>query len=458
MRAMELREYQREAVKFGLDAGRWVLALPPGSGKSFTTASWLYNGWLNDGQPQRTLLVAPLQVQGHWRETLQAAWSVAEVVDGTGTAKQRQRARDAAREANRGPLVMLLNYEAMRQDIDELIGLKFDTFVADEAHRLKGRGTQQSKAAAKIARRAERVCLITGTPVMNRADELWSLLHLLDPKTYTSFWRWAKEHFEIETPNYGWSLKPVMKVGALLEGHEALLREETRGRLLQRPMEDLIPDLPPVIETVLPVELSPAERKAYDTLIDKGWMQTPDEDVIVTPNAVSKMTRSRQIASDWGSINDALSHGSKVKATVSLVRDLLDEGHQVVVLTEYREAAQRIAGEFAAALYIGGMGAFDKEVQLQLFQAGVANVFVGTIAAVGEGTDGLQVASHLVLHDRSWVPARNQQAIARLARSGQGADVVHVYHVTAANTVDDQIAKALAAKEDVIAALDLAAA
>lgn len=441
---MQLRPDQIAAVEFGLKAGRWIDADTAGSGKTAVMARWL-----QESGAQRTLVVAPLQVQAHWRLQLME-WSGRHSILGNGgTPSKRQEARDYFQQFG-GADALIVGYDAMRIDCDELLKMGFDTIVVDEAHKLKGRSSQQTRAARKLAKKATRLGLITGTPVMNAADELWSLLSMVRPEQYTSFWRWARSHFEIETPDFGWSLQPVQIVGAMLPGHDELIREETRPHLLMR---DLTEGLPPVDETVLEIELAAEERKAYDALMKKDWAQLAGR-VVQTTNAVSRMTRARQITSDWGSIEEQLPIGSKVAAAVQLVQEM--EPRQVIVLAHYRAAAERLAEELGGVLYVGGMTERAKAKALCAFRCGDARVFAGTIGAVGEGIDGLQVAADLVLLDRDWTPARNEQVVGRIRRAGQRAERVRVHHIVAKDTTDAVAARALVRKESIIEALALA--
>lgn len=80
-------------------------------------------------------------------------------------------------------------------------------------------------------------------------------------------------------------------------------------------------------------------------------------------------------------------------------------------------------------------------------------MLVGTHGAVGEGVDGLQVARHIVMYDRAWTPAANEQAIARIRRSGQSATKVNVVYIEAKGTIDQYVAEVVEGKQSVFDAL-----
>jgi SNF2 family DNA or RNA helicase len=130
-----------------------------------------------------------------------------------------------------------------------------------------------------------------------------------------------------------------------------------------------------------------------------------------------------------------------------LIGDL--EPEQVVCLTWSRAAAERVAAECGGAFIHGGVAQADRHGLLDLFKRGHLRVLVGTLATLGEGVDGLQVARHMIRLDRDWTPARNDQAVARLRRSGQKRAVV-VHDIVAHDTIDAVVERALRVKQNVI--------
>ena len=237
----ELRPYQRAVVDTA--PSRFLYADPPGTGKTATALRWA-----SAHGSQHALVAAPKAVLHH-SEAEAARWvSTSSPVTGVGTPPVRARLRSQA-YCTPGS-ILIVNYETMRQDIAALCECRFDTVIFDEAHRLKGRETQVHKAALKLARRAPRLALVTGTPILNRADEMWSALHLLDPKRWPSYWRWVEEHFRISATTFGGRIsRPARLIQGPLPGALDRIREEAAEFLFQRPLEELLPDLPEVTET-----------------------------------------------------------------------------------------------------------------------------------------------------------------------------------------------------------------
>lgn len=445
---VQLRPYQREAVDFLAAHGRAILAYPPGTGKTATVSSWL-GGSLGVGT---ILVVCPNgPVLQHWAAEL-GRWGAVPAAIGTGTPKLRKLAREWTVHEG-GALVV--NYETMRCDIDALTAIPWDAVVFDEAHRLKNRQAQTFAAARKLARRAPRLALVTGTPIMNSAEEIWTSLAMLDPKAYGSFWRWAEVLFDIG-PLLDARKRPVrsggklvMQVGAMKPGAAATIRAQLAGRIIRKPLSELLPDLPPVTETYLTVELSAPERRLYDSMLEKGWMEL-DGAITTAEYAITRSLRLRQLASDWTAFGGA-GLGAKGKAAVQRLDDLAPD--QVLVLCAFQQTADAIAAAVdGAEAYHGGLSAVERADAIDAYRKGDVRVLVGTIATLGEGVDGLQCAHHMILVDRDWTPARNEQAIGREARSGQ-LWPVNVLHLVAADSIDQVVAAALRRKESVVNAI-----
>lgn len=447
---MDLYPFQDEAVAFlGMDGG--IVADPPGAGKTATTLGWLRQRW----EPGELIaLVVPKVQIAHWRAEAAEWWPDLNIVTLTGTPKRRAESiTSAGRASGEGtPTALLMTYETFRNDHEALAKpLHCGIIVYDEAHRLKNRNAKVTKAATKVARSASSHCLLTGTPVMNRAEELWSLLRLLDPKVYTSFWRWVHYYFDVEVTTFGYRQStPVTLIKGVKPEKLEELRAEVAPYMIRRSLDDIL-DLPPLIHSRIPVELSATERKAYDQMAKHAWMEI-DGQITQGENEVAKQVRLRQLASEWGVFmdSDKVSLGAKGTAAVALAEDLLEAGEQVVILCAYKETANRIAASLpGAALYTGDINQRHRDGILFDFREGDKRVVVGTLATMGEGVNGLQVAHHLIMVDHDWTPARNEQAIGRLLRNGQEHPVT-VHHIYAENTIDQDVAEACIRKEHII--------
>ncbi len=417
-----------------------MYADPVGSGKTATSLSALTS--VNSG---RALILAPTYVLDHWTQEGERWCPDIEMILGAGTATKRSRAREKLREVS-GPAALVLNYESAWRDVEPLMKLGFDTLICDEAHRLKNRTTSTFKQIAKLARRMPNLLLVTGTPLLNRADEAWSSLHLLWPQRYTSFHAWSAEHFDIEVTDFhGKASRPVRLVKDIKEGHADLIKAEFAEGLLQRTAAEIELELPDVVETIIYVDLSPAERRAYDELEKRAWTRV-EGTLIQAPNEVAKITRERQLAAEWGQLTDRGTElGAKVKATIQLAADL--DPHHLLIVAQHKATVMRIAEELDAVYVHGDVKPGERNAVLNSFRDGSSTILVATQATLGEGVDGLQRnCHHLIQVDRDWTPGRNDQLVGRLARSGQDQATVYLHRIFAKNTIDTKVDGVLESK------------
>jgi SNF2 family DNA or RNA helicase len=423
-----------------------VLAFAPGTGKTPTIAAAL-----REAGAQQVLAVVPGVIVHHWQNELGRWYPEIEAIDGRGSKAQRARARERMQDVGEKPICLILNHESFRIDIDELTRLDWDTLVGDEAHKWKGRFTRVTRAANRLARQAPRVWLVTGTPIPNQPDEAWSLLHLLHPDLFPNYYQWVGRWMETREALFPNCPRPVRVITGLKPGAIEGISEELSNVLLQRSLEELLPDLPEVTQTTIEVDLDDDERQAYEDLRLRHWTQL-DGEVIETTNVISRFTRYRQIVGGLEVLGaERKRPGSKVRSALELIEDISPA--QVVTLTWSRAAAERIAKEAGGVFVHGGVSLPDRRLALERFERGEVRVLAGTIATIGEGTDGLQVAHHLIRLERDWTPSRNSQALARIRRSGQQSPAIFCWDIVALDTIDQTVERALRRKEDVLEAL-----
>lgn len=432
---------------------RFIHADPPGTGK--TPVGWR---WVQAHGADRVLIVAPRNVLRHW-EALGHIWApeyTITVIPTKTPAKKRRFYIDAMDDVT-GPEALIIPYSVLREDVDLLLTKGFEAIIADEAHKLKDRTTQVFKAAAKLAWRAPVIDLTTASPILNRADEAWSAMHLIDRKRWPSFWRWAREHFYCTMSNFGGrSVRAVEQVGDPRPGALEAIRDEFGPLLVMRSEAELEMDLPDVVSIPLMVDLSPAERRIYDQMSKHFWLKEGGTTVFAS-NEVSKITRLRQLSSDWSDMldNEVVDDGTKVQAAADLIIDEL-QGKSVVVFAQFKGTVRRLVARLrkagvSATAYTGDEDDDARESALEAFLYREVQVLVGTDSTMAEGLDGLQaVAHHMVIIDPDWVPEIVNQKIGRLKRDGQLSPTVFVYYILARDTIDQTVELAREAKESVI--------
>ena len=447
----ELRPMQ-QAVIDG-EHQRFIHADPPGTGK--TPVGW---SWLSAWEAERPLIVAPRQVLRHW-EALGPVWAPefdVHLLTVGMNAGQRGAAFEAYDEAPE-PKALIVPYTTMSIEVDTLIDLKHDSVIWDEAHKLKGRTNTVHKSAAKLARRALIVDLTTASPILNRADECWSAMHMIDHKRWPSFWRWAREHFYCHMETFGGrAVRAIEVVGEPRPGALEAIAVDFGELLVMRSEDELGMDLPELVEIPLFVDLNPTERKLYTSMKKHFWLEHGDT-VVFAQNEVSKLTRLQQLTSDWSELlaDELPDAGTKVKAAVELVADEL-QGKSVVMFAKYKGTVYQLVSELrkknvSAVAYTGDLDEEERDAAKEAFLDRGVQCLVGTDATMREGMDGLQhVAHHMVVLDPDWVPEMVNQKVGRLKRDGQPFDTVFVYYILANDSVDQYVDKVRESKQDML--------
>src|SRR5262249_27836922 len=135
----------------------------------------------------------------------------------------------------------ITTYESMKNDQHALLKAGFDCVVFDEGHRLKGRRTQTALTANRFAAACKQCIILTGTPVMNHASELWQYLHMLAPNVYRAFWTWAYENFVIEEKYFKGNRFPTRIIHGYRPGRLDVVRNHIEHLFIQRDLEELFP-------------------------------------------------------------------------------------------------------------------------------------------------------------------------------------------------------------------------
>lgn len=329
---------------------------------------------------------------------------------------------------------LIVNYEQLR-----LIGTtkqqwqkygEWDMVVLDESHRIKSTDAKMSRAAKKVP--AKYRLELSGSIISNHVEELFSQLQFLFPDAYKSKWRDWNDRF-VDYVEGGFSKIAVgVKLNRLKE-----LRNELGVFMTYRRKEDEL-DLPDRTEQWLEVDLSPAQRKAYNELQDDCITKLDNDDIVVAQVGLVMLQKLRQIATGLSLVSDELTDSTKIDLATDLIKDNEDEAF--VVFSWYKAAARQMQAALAKAgidsyLIDGDVKEEDRREFISEFQAGSGTrVLIGTISTMGESVN-LFRANNAIFLDRSWNPSDNTQAADRIYRIGQDKPVT-ITHIVARDTVD----------------------
>jgi superfamily II DNA or RNA helicase len=420
----ELRSYQRRGVDWlcalreaGLGA---LLADDMGLGKTLQALCALRG---------RTLVVAPTSVLQNWAQEIERfrPGLIAALYHGPDRALDP----DAA--------VTITSYAVLRLDAATLCQVDWDTVILDESQTIKNPDSQVARAAHRL--RPRFALALTGTPVENRLDELWSQLHFTNRGLLGGRRDFGERY--------------ARPIAAGDTGAAERLRSRVRPFVLRRLKREVAPELPPRTEVVLHAELGPEERRLYDAV-----RAASREDVVrrleaggSVLGALEALLRLRQAACHPSLVPGQRAESSaKLAVLLEMAEEAVAEGHKALVFSQWTSLLDLVEPQLrAAGLDFGRLDGATRD------RAGVVNAFqdpggppmlLVSLTAGGVGLN-LTAADCVFILDPWWNPAVEQQAADRAHRIGQDRPVM-VYRLVASDTVEERI---LALQETGAAAL-----
>ncbi len=414
-----LRPYQQKGVDwlvFLRDAGLGgILADDMGLGKTLQALCCFQSKAEAGGQ---TLVVAPTSVLHNWAreaEKFRPSLKVA-VYHGPG------RVLDPDAD------VLLTTYGVLRLDVELLAATPWAAVALDEAQAIKNPDSQVARAAYRVDARFR--LTLTGTPVENRLEELWSQLHF----TNRGLLGGRKDFNE----RYA---KPISVGEAGIAGR---LRQRIKPFVLRRMKREVARDLPPRTDMTLSCTLSTAERDVYDAVRAATYERVVKElgEGRGVMAALEALLRLRQASCHSGLLPGQVAESSsKLELLLETLDEVVSEGHKALVFSQWTGLLDRIEPHMrrVGLDYVRLDGSTrDRQAVVDRFQdeAGPP-VFLISLRAGGTGLN-LTAADHVFLLDPWWNPAVEDQAADRTHRIGQDKPVM-VYRIVAEDTVEERI-------------------
>jgi SNF2 family DNA or RNA helicase len=334
--------------------------------------------------------------------------------------------------------ILVVSYEQVVSGWEMLNELDFDIIMVDEAHYIKNPKSKRCKAVQKL--RAKRYFLMTGSPMQNRPDELWALLHRMDPEAYPKYWAFTQRYCAYA----GWQGKQVVGVK-----NERELNERLRVHMLRRRKADCL-DLPPVRVMPILLDLLPDQRKLYKQAVDELKIDLPgDPTGMELENGMTKFLRLKQICGTTACIPTYPDVSCKLDRAEEMIEELLSNGEHVVVWTQFRDVLecmyQRLLKRQLSSYQLhGGVKIESRQDVLGAWGKGPAAALLSMFQVGGVGMN-MTSASNVIFLDKLYVPAMNSQAIDRCQRIGQTKQV-QVWELIARHTIEQRIERILKTK------------
>lgn len=445
----KLDDYQQDAVEWTIARNEAGLFFEQGTGKTWITGGVLERLARDDFQ---ALLVVPLtNIDTTWAKFLAAHIRV-----------PMYRSWEAFKEAPL-PKILLVHYEALPKIIKKVRRLTWSIIVYDESHRLKARGTLQSRTAAKLAHSAERKLILSGTPIEKQPQDLWAQFRFLAPHVFGTMWKDFDLEFleqsNIDLSKYHpKSLKFKMMLRALrIEKNRIKFREDRLPRFLEmiKPyclrVTKSVLNLPSLSLRPTPVMLLGSQRRTYEAL-ERDMITIVNRSRITAPLKVTQIGKLQQVCGGYVIDDDGDVHEvgkAKLRRLVSIIKR---KRRPIVVFCRYRQEVWSIHDELVDLVdrvetLTGKTKKRDRAPIIEDFQAGKIDVLICQIRTGGVGIDLFRSCVG-VFYSYTYSYIDFEQAVSRLHRRGQ-TKPVDIFLLYAAGTIDEDIYEAIVKKRKV---------
>ena len=428
----KMRAFQRAGVEFVDEAdGKALIADQMGLGKTIQALAYLQLH--EDLRP--AIIVAPASLKNNWKQEAERWLETDDTIYICSGRKPEETIEEVEKHS-----IVIINYDILPSWVDALTKeMRPQIIIYDESHNLKNSASKRTQAAATLSSRIPQRLLLTGTPVLNRPNELWTQLNIIDPERYDNFFRFASTYCNATYNGYGWDFSGASNIEQLAE--------ELRGIMIRRTKDQVLKELPEKTRSLVTIDVS--NRREYNRVESKflDWLEEEKgkeaADRASKVEQITKIEYLKQVAAK-----------GKIHESINWIKDFLHSGEKLVVFATHKEVIDKLFKAFdRVAVKIDGSVPVDKRQDIvEQFQTDPKiRLFIGNIQAAGVGLT-LTAASNVAFLELGWTPALHDQAEDRCHRIGQ-KDAVNVYYLLAEETIDEKIAELLESKREVVDAV-----
>ena len=438
----EFREYQLKGYgwlwfmyKYGLNG---ILADDMGLGKTLQALTVLQKAKEVDG-PQPTLVIAPTTVVFNWESEIQKFAPELSCLKLSGAD------RKALFKEIPNYDVVITSYALIRRDIKHFKDINFRYIILDESQNIKNAMSQTAQAVKQL--QATHKLALSGTPIENKLEELWSVFDFLMPGFLLTMAEFNSRY-----------VNPIMERQD--KTVEKRLKLQIYPFILRRMKRDVAKDLPDKVENIAYCELTDEQKDFYLQVLDstkEELFKSIEQNGLEKSrlSIFSALLRLRQICChprlyDKENVKHIMSSGKFEKLKVML-EEIISEGHRVLLFSQFVNMLDIVKGwlerEGIEYEYLTGKTK-DRQAAVEHFNNSNIPIFLISLKAGGTGLN-LTGADYVIHYDPWWNPAVEDQATDRAYRIGQ-TKKVFVYRLITKNTVEEKIQKLKTIKRNLV--------
>lgn len=427
-----LRPYQTEGVhwleRLRLMYLNGILADDMGLGKTLQ-AIIAITQCLQKNKEAKTLIVCPTSLLYNWKEEFHKfnPKIKAQVIDGI--PQQRKKLLADVQEMH----VLITSYTLLQKDIEAYKEIPLSYCILDEAQHIKNRSTRNAKSVKMI--QATHRLILTGTPVENSLEDLWSLMDFLMPNFLGTYDRFSEKYIRAPSQTHAQNID--------------YLRKKISPFILRRMKSDVLRDLPPISEIDYHCQLSPIQEELYRSYANSArdeLTKLVERDGFdkVQIHILATLTRLKQIcchpaifAKEKAEPGDS----AKYDMLLELLQSLVEGGHRTVIFSQYTRMLQIMRDDFEQRAipfsYLDGSSKDRLDIVKEFNENKDIPVFLLSLKAGGTGLN-LVGADTVIHYDMWWNPAVENQATDRVHRMGQKQSV-SAYKLITLGSIEEKI-------------------
>ncbi len=429
--------YQREGIEFAARAGRCIIADEMGLGKTIQvigTAVLLHR----EGFVSSVLVVCPTSLKYQWKREIRTfCGEEALVIEGTQLIRRQMYGQPR--------LFKIVSYNALNNDVKAFGSIQTDMLIMDEVQRLKNWDTQIARSARKV--RSDYAVVLSGTPLENKLEELYSIVQLVDQYRLGPYYEFRQQHIICSDSGKVTGYKGLNAVG-----------EQLRDVLLRRKKADVSIQLPGRMDQNLLVPMTREQMEQHEEFkasvarIVLKWRRMHYLSETDRKRLLTFLSQMRMVCDSTYILDQQTRFDTKVEETMNILESIVASGDdKVVIFSGWERMTRLIAAELDkrgiaySNLHGGVPSAKRKDLMDRFTDDPSVRVFLSTDA--GATGLNLQAASYVINLDLPWNPAVLEQRIGRIYRIGQQRKI-QVINLVAVGTIEEQMLAKLKFKTD----------
>ena len=438
----ELLPYQLDGIAFAVGAGRAILADEMGLGKTIQGIG-VAELFAREADIKKVLVITPASLKSQWRNEIDRfSGRSVQLIGGSASERSSQYTNDA--------FFTICNYEQVLRDILNIERADWDLIVLDEGQRIKNWESKTTRIVKGL--RSRFALVLTGTPLENRLDDLYSVVQFIDDRRLGPGFRFFHRHRVVDERGKVLGYKNLTDLRQALA---PVLLRRTRASVKQQlpPRTDEIVRIPPTEEQLV---MSNGHLQNVSRIVSKKFLTEMDLLALQRELLLCRMTADSTYLVD----KKAPGFSSKLERLDELLESLfVEEGRKAIVFSEWTTMLDLIEPLLAKrklkfVRLDGSVPQKQRQALVHQFQTEPdCQLFLTTNA--GSTGLNLQAANTVINVDLPWNPAVLEQRIARAYRMGQKRSV-DVYVLVTEQTLEERLLGTLAAKHELaLAALDV---